>query len=140
MPHNVLRHRSSIIYRVKLLQWFLPWFGSRQLALSSAFPRHGLRITQAKGQSQQAICIQPHCLESKNLIMWTHASLCQLASELDNSHRRVFYTCSLRVFLLHQAFVLVAVCFCLSYSPDYQDTFVCEVRHFLELLTDQGLL
>lgn len=49
--------------------------------------------------------------------MWTHASLCQLASELGNGHRHVLYRCSFSLFALQKAFAIVVI----SLSPYYQE-------------------
>lgn len=67
--------------------------------------------------------------------MWTHTSLCQLASELDNGHRHVLCRCSLSLSLLHQAFALLSVCLSLQISRIH---LLFEVRHLSELLTDQS--
>lgn len=85
-------------------------------------------------------CIQPHCLESKNLIMWTHASLCQLASELDNSHRHVSYRCGLRACLSYTKLLplLSSLPVCISFQITRRIYFLCEVRYLSELLTDQS--
>lgn len=116
------------------------WF--QQLTLSWTQPRHGLGTAQAKGQPQQAIFSKPHCLESKNLIMWTQATLCQLASELESGHRHVLYRWSLRVFLSHQVLCFLSCCH-LSISFILQITkrilFLCQVSSLSALLTDQSL-
>lgn len=72
--------------------------------------------------------------------MWTHASLCQLASELGNGHRHVSYGCSQSqsLFPLQKAFALVVISVCLSLQITRRIHFLCEVRYLSELLTDQG--
>ena len=68
--------------------------------------------------------------------MWTQASLCQLASELDNSHKHVLGTRSLSVFLsLTPSFALVIISFWLSFSPDYEeDTFPMLSETFIRII------